>query len=223
MLLRSLGVFLILTTAWSNSGIAKQCNGEQISVVAPTTELVTRVCAVVERARTKFESCDLRQSRALVIRVSDRPDQFALMGHFGTKTNEIGLLSPTDLATVLNSKSAYRKIDTGRLFDSIVVHELAHAFFTNTPCGMETCLAGHEYISFALQFWSLMPQDREAIIEALPSSSMVGTEWFTDERLLQAPEVFAANAWLHFSQPDFGCGFIRSIVAGDVVFPSEHE
>ena len=219
MSLRSLSLSLILTLAWSVPGIAAQCDGENVVVIAPNSELVARVCAVVERARARLESCELRQSRPLVIRVSDSPDQFELMGHFGTKKNEIGLLSPSDLATVLKSNSAYREIETERLFDSIVVHELAHAIFTNTPCGMETCLAGHEYISFALQFWSLEAHDREA----LPSSSVVGMEWFTDERLTETPEVFAANAWLHFSQPGFGCGFIRAIVAGDAVFPSEHE
>ena len=145
------------------------------------------------------------------------------MGDFGRKKNEIGLLPPSDLVTVLNSESAYREIEADRLFDSIVVHELAHAFFSNTPCGLETCLAGHEYISFALQFWSLEAHDRYAIIEALPSSSLVGLEWFTNERLMEAPEVFAANAWLHFSQPGFGCTFVSKIVAGDAVFPSEHE
>ncbi len=223
MLLRTLSIASILTLAWSMPGVAAQCDNEIVRVFAPTSELVSRVCTVVERAETRLESCALRQSRALVIRVSDSPNQFELMGHFGTKNNEIGLLSPNDLAAVLSSNSAYREIDMEQLFDSIVVHELAHAFFANTPCGIETCLAGHEYISFALQFWSLEEQSREAIISALPTSSVVGIEWFTDERLTESPEVFAANAWLHFSQPGFGCGFIKAIVAGDAVFPSEDE
>ena len=81
----------------------------------------------------------------------------------------------------------------------------------------------HEYIAFAMQLQSLSRRDRQALIDGLLSSSPVELSWFTDEQLHETPELFAANAWRHFSQPGFGCAFIKTIVAGETVFPSETE
>ena len=194
-----------------------------MQVIATDVALAKRVCAVVERAAPVFERCGLGQSRPVVIRIANEPTEMQLMGHYGFESNEIRLQAPKNLAQVLDDSSAYLKIAPEQLFESIVVHELTHAYFHNTRCGMETCLAGHEYIAYAMQFQTLSTQDRNALIDALPASIPVELEWFTDERLNETPELFAANAWRHFSRPGMGCAFVRDIVAGDAVFPSEFE
>ena len=194
-----------------------------VQVAASDTALAKQVCAVVERTLPALDECGLRQSRPLVIRIEDDPSDQKFLGHYGIRSGEIRILAPDQFAEVLDADSAYLKIAPEHLLDSVVVHELTHALFMNTLCGSETCLAGHEYVAYAMQIELLSTQDRQTLIGALPKPSPLELTWFTDERSIETPEQFAANAWRHFSQPGFGCAFVRAVVAGDSVFPSELE
>ena len=121
------------------------------------------------------------------------------------------------------SDSAYRAIPTDHLFDSLIVHEMAHAFFGNTKCGLETCRAGHEYIAYAMQLSSLPERSRALFLAEFPSRGNVDLNKLSDFYLDLMPESFAADAWRHFSEAAHGCSFIGDVVSGQVTFSSEFE
>lgn len=200
-----------------------QCDDPLVEIIASEELLAGRLCAVVERTKLQLERCHLAQVTPVVIRVTNDPHPTGLMGHFSMMGNRIELLPPGGIDKVLDAQSAYRKIPAEEFFDSIIVHELTHALFLETNCGLETCLAGHEYIAYAMQLDALSSESRKAFLEALPAEVPVDLAWFSSDRLHETPEVFAAGAWRHFAQPDKGCAFVGALLSGESTFPSVFE
>jgi len=226
MRIRSLFVvaFISALTGYSSAAqTASSCDTPLVRIMAPSAALEERVCRVIQRAQPLLANCGLTVNDPLEVQIMDDPKPSGLMGYYSMSHGRIMVQSPRNLSEMLPPDSAYQYVPNIEYFDSIVVHELAHALFLSTPCGQETCLAGHEYLAYALQLQSMSSVARNSILNALPAEEPIDLTWFTDSRLRETPEVFAANAWRHFSQDGYGCNFISRIVSGEAVFPSEFE
>ena len=218
-----ISLFIVLCCGFATAEQTQQCSEFDIQVIAPDAELVDRTCAAALRAKSFLQGCHLVQSRPLVIRVRRDGPHSGLLAHFSLRNDEIVLPTPRFLVDILAKDSGYRAIPSEHLFNSFVVHEMAHAFFGRTRCGLETCRAGHEYIAYALQLESLPEEQRTLFLAEFPSRGNVEIGIFNDFYHDLMPERFAVDAWRHFSQPGFGCSFINDILLGQVTFPSEAE
>ncbi len=218
-----LGLICILPSGAATAEQGTRCDDFDIRVIAPDTELEDQICAAVLRGKSLLESCHLVQIHPLVIRVRREGAQSGLLAHFNPQKDQIVLPPPRALAENLAKESAYRVIPTDHLYDSFVVHELAHAFFAKTKCGLETCRAGHEYIAYAMQLDSLPEKSRALFLAEVPSQGNVDFDKFSDFYHDLMPESFAVDAWRHFSEPGHGCEFIGDILSGEVSFSSDYE
>ena len=199
------------------------CAHPAITVAAQDASLVAEVCAVVDRTLPRLAACGLDPHHPVRIAVSDSAAIPGLMAHYGIRSDQIVVRSPGRLTTVLGADSLYRLLPVRDLFDSILAHELTHAFFVETPCGQSTCIAAHEYIASAMQLDALPPASRDLLLNAHAPGRPPVLEDFTDAALKGDPETFAIDAWRHFRQPGNGCAFLRALVDGTAEFPSPTE
>ena len=199
------------------------CSSPDVIAVTQSREFAEMICVAVSRAKPILARCHLTQTHRLEILEQEAAELGGFMAHYSPRQDKISVVLPKSLHLTLADDSAYRAIPSDQLFESIVFHELAHAFFAKTECGLQTCRAGHEYIAFAMQLASLPSESRSGFLDVYPSESDVELADFSERNLDLAPERFAADAWRHFSSPDVGCEFIKTILSGEVTFPSENE
>jgi hypothetical protein len=140
------------------------------------------------------------------------------LGLFHCGKNKIEILHPDQLAAMKQSSDLFAPLNTLTLFDSLVVHEMSHAAMAQVDCPFASCLGTHEYVAYAMQIWSLSPQDR-TITDAitLANTPVTDTE-ISAIYALMAPERFAVKAYTHLMQRDDACGYLQEIAQGRVRF-----
>lgn len=187
-----------------------------ILVAAPFPDDAAAVCATVARASPRLAACGLEQSRLLTIRVVREITHpvAGCMAQYDCRDDSIAVTAPDALPGILMPDSLWRRIPTGALFASLVVHELAHAFLDRTDCPATPCLADHGYTAFALQIDALNAADRAAILKGSGLADPGETGRLHAFTARVNPGCFAQAAWLHFSQPGNGCAFAGELVAG---------
>ena len=216
----------LICTLGCNAATAEQsieCDDVNIRVVAPEAETADQICDLAIWTKSMLEGCHLVQNQPLEILVQQTGLIPGLLAHYSPQNDQIVLPPPQVLFEGLAKDSAYRALPQGHLFNSFVVHEMAHAFFAKTRCGLDTCRAGHEYIAYAMQFYSLEEGSRALFLANFPSQDRIHFGKFSDFYHDLMPESFAADAWRHFSEPGNGCDFIGKVVSGDVIFSTEFE
>lgn len=207
----------------ATAGQGTICDDFDIRVTAAESEIADQICDVVKRAKSLLDQCHLVQNQPLEILVQHKAVVPGLLAHFSPQKDQIVVPPPKTLFENLAENSVFRALPTEQLFDSIVVHELTHAFFVETECGLQTCRAGHEFIAYAMQLDYLPEKSRALLLAAFPSRESVNLSMFSDFYLDILPERFAVDAWRHFAAPGNGCDLIGDIVSGKVTFPSEFE
>lgn len=199
------------------------CDAVDIRVIAPNTDLANQVCAVAVRAKSLLADCHLVQKQSLEILVQHDRGIPGLLAHYSPLNDQIVLPTPQSLIEVLAKDSAYRALPKDHLFDSFVVHEISHAFFAKTRCGLDTCRVGHEYIAYAMQMASMQESSRVLFLANFQSQDGIDFGELSNVYHDLMPESFAVDVWRHFSAPGNGCDFIGKIVSGEVTFSSEFE
>lgn len=189
----------------------------RLSIDAETPEQATHVCKVVARLRTPMADCHLEQRRPLVIRIVDEltHPEAGCMGSYDCRDDSISVAPPETLATRVSDDSIWRRIAPGALFDSLIAHELAHAFLDQAECRGIPCYADHEYIAYAMQIQSLSTKNRAAILQGHKVTDPTDTGRLNDFIAQAAPNHFAQAVWLHFSRPENGCAFVGRLIRGD--------
>ncbi|TCP40834.1 DUF6639 family protein [Rhodovulum marinum] len=209
----------IALAIWTGPGRAAphSCPGDPlISVEAESPDDAAAVCAAVARARPRLDACNLHQAQPLTIRVLPQITHAltACMAQYHCHDDSISVTAPRALPSILAPDSIWRRITPQALFDSLIVHELVHAFLDQAECSGTPCLADHEYIAFALQIDALEPADQAAILDGNGIDDPDNTGRLNGFIARMDPGYFAQAAWLHFSQPDNGCAFVGDLVRG---------
>jgi hypothetical protein len=192
------------------------CEGGKVSVTAPDHAIAQSVCNSVETALSLLDQCDLQLSEPVTISVFDDLPNFDhnCFGFYRCEDNQISLISPSTISEVSAQSDLYLGFDPQVVFDSIVVHEVAHAAFSHSACQESACLANQEYVAYAVQMWSMPLPVRDEIIARFGQDKPVEPVRLNDLVAAMAPEKFAALAWQHFNEPGHGCDFIQGLATG---------
>ncbi len=193
------------------------CPGGTFTVAGPDAALSDRICRVAEAGAEQLAACGLPFRVPLTIFTVPEiaHGDVSCLGSYDCDRLELRLVTPGALDAALAPDSVLREIPGAALFDSLVVHELAHAALAQQPCAEPPCLAEHEYVAYAMQMQALAPDHR-----AIVTGAARGLDRVTEERLnefiaVAAPDTFAAWAWTHFARPENGCGFIARLISGE--------
>ncbi|MBS9716738.1 DUF6639 family protein [Pseudohalocynthiibacter aestuariivivens] len=197
----------------------------EISVDTPDNVLAQHICHVAEQARDQLKVCHLFQTEPVLIKIVEQPklDQFDCLGVFRCDDSVVEVIEPSRIPEVLVEDDPLLLISENIVFDSVVVHELTHAFMHQTLPTRSGSVAQDEYLAYAMQF-EFMPEDaRNVMLEARPVTTDVTLDSLNEMILMFAPTLFGLRAWTHFNYENNGCDFFQLLLGGKVNFAPEFE
>ena len=193
-----------------------RCEGTPVSIAAPPLH-AERLCTAVQAALPNLAACGLALETPVSITLTDRlPGDCLGLYHCGEQ--RIELLAPDALSETRHADGVFAGLSDDHFFDSVVMHELAHAAHDAQPCPSGLCLATSEYLAYNFQIMGLAAEDRARVEAALDMQSPVSHDAVNKVILLFAPNAFAARAWAHLNQRDDPCDYLRHVAAGDFTF-----
>lgn len=214
-------IFLWFATVSPVSAEVVTCDGPNITVIAEHSADAECVCKAARQAVAQFGQCSLPfPSHPLRINVVDEmPTHCVAVYHCGE--DWIELLSPSEMHIRRKTEGAFSSVETKAFFESVVVHELAHAAFDSVPCPFDACIATSEYIAYVMQIMSLDAASQSDFEAKFAFTRPISRDELSAMIYLMAPGRFAQKAWAHFSQRDDPCGYIALIVEGRIVLDVE--
>lgn len=214
-------VFAVLLSP--GAGLAAEYSCPASSDGAPPTELALaeRVCRVLERFDQQLADCSLGPLNGITFRIvkslpAERGDPLAT---YDASSDLILLMPPGAVEQALTARSAYRGVPPAALYDSLIVHELAHAYVARVVPRNAQYPMAQEYVSYVFQFDSMPAPVRRLLLERLPQAGPVQMNELNLFVAQAAPLRFGVKAWRHFTQPDGGCGTLQRVLRGDAIFP----
>lgn len=220
-LTRATGALSCLLFATEGRAGTFECDNDLLTVAAKTPVLAARVCRVADDALTELAACNVTLDLATSISIRDDM-QDDCIGVYHCGEQRIDVLSPAGIAERRTEDSAFAGIPTDRYFESVIVHELAHAAADALPCPFGHCVATTEYVAYAMQVRSLSPEDRETFEAEFDMSKKIPRDRLNAMILYMAPDRFAQFSWAHFQQRPDSCAYIGQIMRGDIVLDIEH-
>ncbi|CFX37522.1 conserved exported protein of unknown function [Candidatus Filomicrobium marinum] len=206
--------------------LALDCPGIPIEVSGSSDVEGRAVCASAKRANAFFEYCGLPQKRKLRVEILSeviQPFGLPVIALFDAKRWRIQISTFEAMRTILLPGSAYRRLPLRDVYDSLVVHEVAHAVFREHIGHRNLPIAAHEYVAYAVQINSMPTKTRDLFLSTFQRPTSLDVEMFNDIYLAMAPLRFGANAHRHLFRHGQSCEMLSKIVAGRVVFSQELE
>lgn len=181
------------------------------------TDTVTRICTAAAAAERFLGACHLPRLRPVTFEVRAQIEGPAdhCAGLYACGSDRILVIPPGGVGEVMPEDSAFAPLAPDVYYDSLVVHELAHALMDQAACERPRCDADREYVAYALQIASLPPRDRAAVAAYRAFDGPVDRALLNDLLLWLKPDIFALAAWAHFDAPGHGCAFVERLVTGE--------
>lgn len=222
-----LRLLFVVLTAWpglsegQTDGVSVTCDFGGTVVKADDAALAQSVCRAVDKAAADFACFGLLPSDPVQINVVSSLSSTA--GHplalYLAANQSVEILDPSAMALKLTESSPYRMIPIDALFGSLVAHELAHAIFYQDRAPSPQNRIAQEYISYAMQYATLKPAVRAAMLDQFPRDAPVAVSEINLFYAEIAPVRFGTKVWRHFARPENGCSFVRKIMNGDAALP----
>ena len=130
------------------------------------------------------------------------------------------VLPPNCLEDQPGRASTFPEMSANVLFDSLILHELVHAYVDQTAGGRYLPRIAHEYLAYAIQLDALPPDDRSRILAKAGIAEQVELAQVNEAVLNLSPLHFAAMAWVHFRQEGGDTTLVRRILEGDLLLNS---
>lgn len=198
------------------------CEGIPVTVSAPDLALAEQTCRAAARTVPLIEQCGVILSQPQDIEIIDViPKPSDCMGIYHCGENRIEILSPESVESLRRNDSAFHSIPSKIYFDSIVAHELAHAAYDTVPCPYSDCLVTSEYVSYAMQVYSLPPPARRTFEADVALEDRVSRYKISAISLMMAPDQFARDVWAHFSQREDGCAYVAQMMQANFYLDTE--
>ncbi|MGP6085738.1 DUF6639 family protein [Antarctobacter jejuensis] len=199
--------------------LGAQCSNGVIDIAPASKAYRDRICSVTDGFLPVLSACGLRLSRSVTVEAVPEmaPDVAHCLGAYRCEQERIEVLDPDVLKTNTLAVELYGGLSGADLFAGILTHELTHAAIEHTIGDREITHSGHEYIAYAMQIAGMQASHRATFFAGRDMPTQVDIGYFNPFILMAAPEKFAALAYVHFSHPENGCGFIASVLSGEIV------
>jgi hypothetical protein len=204
---------------------ALQCEGVPVNVHAALPPEGSSICRSAAHIVRRLQRCGIEATSPLKIEVVQElnANEGRALGCFDRSSGTIRLLSQDRCAERLRTDDVRRDLDAADYFQSVVVHEVAHAILMQHAGATSLRRIAHEYLAYALQIDSLAQNTRETFLKRLRERGALRIALPNEILLMMDPSIFAAMAYLHFKSSQDQCATIWSVLRGDVIFPSIDE
>ena len=214
----SLGFALICASAAGSATIS--CGEGGPVAVAPDPAMAHQICGAAQQASDLLGRCDIQAPASLTITAVGETVP-GCIGVYHCGEHRIEVLTPEAIEEVRRPDALFAHIPADRYFDSVVVHEIVHALYDDSPCPFATCVASSEYLAYALQIDSLRLEDRGPITAQAPLDKTISRDTISPMILFMAPDKFALLSWAHLHQRENRCAWLRGVLDGSILFDRE--
>lgn len=199
------------------------CADPLFRVTAPDAETAARACRSAGEARQTLLSCGVVLEAPLEITVAESVDGALgpCLGVYHCGENRLEILTPGAMRSSRDKEGAFASISEDAFWDSVLVHELTHAAYDEIECPFSSCVATSEFASYAMQVYSLPPEERARFGEEVALGSGASISAISAVMYFMAPDRFAKYAWLHFSAQSNPCAYMALVMQGKVYFDRE--
>lgn len=200
----------------------RPCPDPRFVTDAPDLALHNSVCAIASDSAGRLEGCGLTLARPLLIEIVGTVEHpFAdCLAAFDCDLDRIRVTDPARFPERIPAAEPYADLPPEVLLRALLTHELAHAMVEHSTPERSIAPVDHEYIAAAMELDALPPDWRQHLLDRAgidtPRAGLINIWIYRLE-----PRRFAANAWVHFSQPANGCALVARIVDGAFSFAEE--
>lgn len=222
--LRSVILSTLLGLGVSSSAEEFRCENGLVTIRNSPGALHPAICTASDRALSLLQSCDLKPPEPVEIQLSELSDKTCI-GLFHCGEALIEVLPPEALDARRSAVGAFNGLPTPRLFESVIVHEIAHAAMEDVPCPYDSCVASSEYFAYSIQLLDLTEAERNLVVPP-PDNGTEPTRVTHDQVnaliLYMAPDLFITKVWRHVTAKNDVCTQLKRVQDGTLVFDTFH-
>ena len=197
----------------------RQCPGTTVSVSYQQASDAPLVCAAVTQAVDFMDDQGFPVPDDLTIHVVDGPGghlKHGELGRFDGDSQRTSILSYEAARDASLESPPFGNTMTRELYQSFVVHELAHAiahplFEISTPP-----VEAQEYIAYTVQLATTQPDLRQAILDRYPQPGFEDESEITELYYAFDPSAFGVKAYRHFTKLVDTRDFYRRLLSGAI-------
>ncbi len=212
-------------TPCRSAPVAQECATEGIAVSAETLDDTARACGAAAMADRHLRRLGLTLLAPVRIEVTEEFDVAPgiCVALYSTAERKLQVLPVDCLDDQPGRARAFPEIPAGLLFESLILHELTHAYLDQAATPLFLPRLAHEYLAYAVQLDALPEQDRRRILAKAAISNPVRLSELNEAMLNLSPLRFAAMAWIHFTREGGDAELVQRILNGGMSFHSLRE
>jgi hypothetical protein len=182
------------------------------------------ICDAAAETRAFFRAHGVDIRHSIRIRAGVLPTDPTLrhIGSYSLTSKTIRLLGLTPAELRIANSTLFGLPLNDTLYQSIVVHELAHAVADQHFVSSRPSLVAQEYIAYVAQLSTMDPATREQILKANRRAPYTDISEMSSTYYAMNPSGFGIKAYLHFISLDDPGQFLRGLLSGDIA-PDESD
>ena len=164
--------------------ITMTCAIERVRVSAENATDAQLACAVAETTDVSLRALGLWIDVPIRIDVMDKLDiaADACIAFYSTDAHRVQVLAVDCLDDQPGRAKAFPNMDAHLLFESVIVHELVHAYVDQTSSARALDRLTHEYLAYAVQIDALPAPERARILARAGVTGPVAFDARADDR-----------------------------------------
>lgn len=201
------------------------CEAPHLAVSAEGDSAARRACDIAEAADRRLRALGLAIDEAVRIEITRDLDGApgVCVALYSTSSRKVQVLPLDCLDDQPGRAKAFPRMSAEILFDSLILHELVHAYVDQSARGRFLPGLAHEYLAYAIQLDALAANERERVLARAGAVAPVRRDEINEALLSLSPLRFAAISWLHFRQEGGDAALVRRVLEGRLVFHSLRE
>lgn len=202
-----------------------RCSVSEIAVSAEDLEAAERGCDVAVAADLRLRSLGLGIDQDVRIEITEDLDvgPGVCVALYNTGNRTLQILPERCLEDQPGRAKTFPEMPAETLFESLVLHEMAHAYAHQSAGDRRLSRIAFEYLAYAIQVDALSDEVRRRIVDNASVREPVKIGDINEAVLSLSPSRFAAMSWLHFHQEGGNADLVARVLGGSLAFNSLRE
>lgn len=181
---------------------AQQCTVPNISVIASDESTARSICDIAAKTDTRLRALGLQLSEPIQIEVTEtlNAPEDACVALYNPRLKVIQVLPTECLADQHGRAITFPEMSVQTYFESLIVHEMVHAYVDQTPKGPYLTTLAQEYLAYAIQIEALPEDVRDNVLAKAAIKEPVNFRDIRQSTLERSPVQFSALCWMHFKE-----------------------
>ena len=212
-------VSAVADIASAESNALHQCGVPKITVAADDANTARTVCTLASETDTRLLSLGLQLSEPIQIEITSALEapQDVCVALYNPQRKKIQVLPLECLGDQHGRAITFPGMDAETYFESLIIHEMVHAYIDQTPKGPFLTTLAQEYLAYAIQIDALPESIRDVVIAKAAIEELVNFRDIRKSTLDQSPVRFSVLSWLHFKEAGGDAVMVNRVVEDRVL------